>query len=1205
MALAPADFYAYSRATGVPVPENPEERAALAPEVLEFRRNQLKSAQPTGVDPLSVGIGLGLAAAGVGAGALGLSSFLKGRKTATAASVPTNRQDIERVQNINLGATVPSQGTTSVSPSKVATTAAIPQATVDLSGAAPQERMVRRHGRMVPASSVKRSAAPKRPSSIDLDFLDDPEFQKQLELEEAEAYSASEEAQQEMRRATRAVQGVESKEKAQAKNILLELRRNQEAAAVKPSTVDLTTLQQEQQPNVVAQQNLANDTGLDQTVQNIDAISQRDIDNVRAGGFVSAEDVPTDPTVAELRVNPNESVVSQLNKRKALRQQALNEARQTLGIETEDAPLPEGFEVEMTPGEKAGTLAQEALREVKDRKQRVGPAPISQGYKEALFDVTQGGLLVLKPEIIAKNLGDPNVFPESLSQELRNSIKTSSSIDALTKGNLSKIEISDPAVLRRATQHVMQNLLAEDDANTVKDYLLSGGELQTTKTKGFGYTGTRSMSTEVVTITGPKGEEKISVSGPRGAARYTRSDLEPIYFDEDTGALIRKSDIGATQSSEGQSGSGIGEEIGQAVGFVPREKIEKFVVSPGGQLLDVDESDTRYKGQGTGYAVGGLKELGSTGTKQVSPEVWQAIREKRKELGLKPTETTPEIESMLERARSVDADLSVQELPLFKNAYDAADAGVLSVSSKGSPYLKVNSLMLKANPGLENYVDQNYGTLYKNPLTGQNFTSEYDALNTYNRLANNLNAKLIRPAEMRVDALAGGENLNVQLSRAGNKPVFTQLNPNLVVDQVVRRSPQGDTITDDVTLAQAIRNQLLNPHLKDKTGAVLRDPNTKLPLKGSSLIQEQRVTNEDGTPGATYYTQARYQVPESMTYLDTSTGERKPQALGLGDSNLPLATNPKEGSKNHYLFLQGVNNALEEITGQRVKVIDDALLLAKQPGAQFLGGPSKNPVLREALTIANTLAQTSEKSRVRMSSVDDEGLGERYGLGARTSERPQRNVPSRQATFSVPTQQVTQTQMRDPNTGNIKNVTQLVDTNQTRNVQVPPEVIGGKRLAAVLVDYRERSGQPMRRQDFLSMANDIAVQENANVQEVIKQAAVASRGAGQQAVTGRLMSQGRRALAAMDRPSPAEEVAQTIAEYDFGETVGSDIERAVQGPEGPLDVDMELTARQAQRAKVEPPGATETFNVDDQMLSNLMGRLRAQAGRRAGKRRSR
>jgi len=63
MALAPADFYAYSRATGVPVPESPEERIALVPEVLEFRKNQL--AQPK--ESPDLGQLIGSAALGVGA----------------------------------------------------------------------------------------------------------------------------------------------------------------------------------------------------------------------------------------------------------------------------------------------------------------------------------------------------------------------------------------------------------------------------------------------------------------------------------------------------------------------------------------------------------------------------------------------------------------------------------------------------------------------------------------------------------------------------------------------------------------------------------------------------------------------------------------------------------------------------------------------------------------------------------------------------------------------------------------------------------------------------------------------------------------------------------------------------------------------------------------------------------------------------------
>ena len=63
MALSPADFYAYSRATGAPIPEDPQERADMAPEVLEFRRNQLKAPQQES-NPLNA---IGAAALGLGA----------------------------------------------------------------------------------------------------------------------------------------------------------------------------------------------------------------------------------------------------------------------------------------------------------------------------------------------------------------------------------------------------------------------------------------------------------------------------------------------------------------------------------------------------------------------------------------------------------------------------------------------------------------------------------------------------------------------------------------------------------------------------------------------------------------------------------------------------------------------------------------------------------------------------------------------------------------------------------------------------------------------------------------------------------------------------------------------------------------------------------------------------------------------------------
>jgi hypothetical protein len=84
MALSPADFYAYSRATGAQIPEDPQERAEMAPEVLEFRRNQLKAPEqePNTLQTLGTAA-LGLGAA-IGAG-LATRRFLAGRSKVASA----------------------------------------------------------------------------------------------------------------------------------------------------------------------------------------------------------------------------------------------------------------------------------------------------------------------------------------------------------------------------------------------------------------------------------------------------------------------------------------------------------------------------------------------------------------------------------------------------------------------------------------------------------------------------------------------------------------------------------------------------------------------------------------------------------------------------------------------------------------------------------------------------------------------------------------------------------------------------------------------------------------------------------------------------------------------------------------------------------------------------------------------------------------
>lgn len=98
MALSPADFAAYSRATGTPYPEDSEERAALAPAVRDFRQSQLRQ-QESGPN---LGALAGLAAAGLGILGLGLAAKRgfgakaagggrKGGVTLTDLSVPDVR----------------------------------------------------------------------------------------------------------------------------------------------------------------------------------------------------------------------------------------------------------------------------------------------------------------------------------------------------------------------------------------------------------------------------------------------------------------------------------------------------------------------------------------------------------------------------------------------------------------------------------------------------------------------------------------------------------------------------------------------------------------------------------------------------------------------------------------------------------------------------------------------------------------------------------------------------------------------------------------------------------------------------------------------------------------------------------------------------------------------------------------------------------
>ena len=138
MALAPADFYAYSRATGQPYPESPEERAQQAPQVLEFRRNQLKSPEASNNNPIALGFGIALGLAGLGGAGLAARRMLRSGKTTGQSGVSqTDLSKYETPQIREAGRTKP----TFVEPSKVVmdAPAAPVQRTMDINAAVDDE----------------------------------------------------------------------------------------------------------------------------------------------------------------------------------------------------------------------------------------------------------------------------------------------------------------------------------------------------------------------------------------------------------------------------------------------------------------------------------------------------------------------------------------------------------------------------------------------------------------------------------------------------------------------------------------------------------------------------------------------------------------------------------------------------------------------------------------------------------------------------------------------------------------------------------------------------------------------------------------------------------------------------------------------------------------------------------------------------------
>ena len=251
MALAPADFYAYSRATGQPYPESPEERAQQAPQVLEFRRNQLKAPETSNSNPVALGFGIALGLAGLGGAGLAARRMLRSGKTTGQSGVSqTDLSKYETPQIREAGRTKP----TFVEPSKVVMDAPVVpvQRTVDIQTAVDDE--------------VSR-------------LLNDPGLLKLVEAEEADIINRLPEMRAEQSRQQAQVRRGLS---ATADDILLELRAE--------PTNSLVTQQQTTGGSNVKQAIAALESGEDQQTGRVKSQLQRNED-LNLGQIEALEDV--------------------------------------------------------------------------------------------------------------------------------------------------------------------------------------------------------------------------------------------------------------------------------------------------------------------------------------------------------------------------------------------------------------------------------------------------------------------------------------------------------------------------------------------------------------------------------------------------------------------------------------------------------------------------------------------------------------------------------------------------------------------------------------------------------------------------------------------------------------------------------------------------------------------------------------------------
>ena len=91
MAVSPADFYAYSQATGTPVPQDKRSQALLAPAVFQWRKSQVQRRENEGSAVDTVG------KVALGAGALAGGGFGARRLVRALRSAPQTTQKLTNI----------------------------------------------------------------------------------------------------------------------------------------------------------------------------------------------------------------------------------------------------------------------------------------------------------------------------------------------------------------------------------------------------------------------------------------------------------------------------------------------------------------------------------------------------------------------------------------------------------------------------------------------------------------------------------------------------------------------------------------------------------------------------------------------------------------------------------------------------------------------------------------------------------------------------------------------------------------------------------------------------------------------------------------------------------------------------------------------------------------------------------------------------